>query len=78
MEIYDYVGLGFIVVLLAACIAISIYIFVYFSHPLDQDIPGTWVLRITIIIGFVFAFGMVFMLPIDYLSAYIASVKKQR
>lgn len=67
---YDIIGYCFIALLLACAIAISVYLFIYYSHPLDKDIPGIWVLRVVIILGLVIAIMMTFLLPIDYLCAY--------
>jgi multisubunit Na+/H+ antiporter MnhB subunit len=76
MNLYDIMGYCFIGVIFVAIVVVSFYIFVYYSHPLDRDIPGIWPLRVVIITGLVFAFLMIFMLPLDYLCAYKASVNQ--
>ena len=70
MNLYDIVGYCFIAVVFVAVTVVSFYTFVYYSHPLDKDIPGVWPLRAVIIIGLIFAKLMIFMLPLDYLCAY--------
>jgi len=70
MDLFDIFGLIFVGAVFIGAFAVSLYILVYFSHPLDKDIPGVWIIRVQVILGMTVAFMMVFIVPVDLLSSY--------
>lgn len=70
MEVLDIVGLVFVGLIFVGALVVSTYVFVFFCHPLDKDFPGVWIFRGYIIIGLTFAFMLIFMIPVDFLSTY--------
>ena len=66
----DIVGFVFVGLIFVASVVISIYMFVYFSHPLDQDFLFAYFTKIIIIIGMTVSSMMVFIVPVDFLSTW--------
>lgn len=70
MEALDYFGIIFVLLLFAGSAFFSFYFYVKFSHPMDTDFQGVYLVRIIIVSGFTVALMMIFILPIDLLSTY--------
>ena len=70
MNATDIFGLIFVALVFFGSAYISFYLYVVFSHPMDKDFPGVWIVRVIIVIGSVLAFMLIFILPLDLLSAY--------
>ena len=70
MNVTDIVGIVFVLIVFGGSLFVSFYLYVQFSHPLDRDFPGIWIVRVIIVVGMTLAFMMIFILPIDYLSTY--------
>lgn len=70
MNATDIFGIIFVLFVFAGSAFVSFYMYVQFSHPLDRDFVGIWIVRTLIVLGMTIAFMMIFILPIDYLSTY--------
>lgn len=70
VDVMDIVGFVFVGLVFVACAVISIYLFVHFAHPLDQDFFGAYFTKIFIIIGMTISAMMVFIVPVDFLSTW--------
>ena len=63
-------GLIMVLFMAVASVAVSFYVFVFFSHPQDKDFMGVWVVRGLIVLGIAISTMILLLIPIDMFSAH--------
>lgn len=70
MELLDIFGIFFMIFITISIFFASLYVYVYLSHPLDKEYPGSWFGRTLIITGMSSVYLLIILLDFDILSHY--------
>lgn len=70
MNLFDILGILYVLIGLLICAGISVAVYIYYAHPKDGEYAGVWFIRPLIIAGMVMTLFTIWLVPLDALANY--------